>query len=67
MSGSTQKKIDGASDGERSETRTIIPETTKESILNPATEVIGQALSGVVHYVQDPLVRKNLSEILHVL
>ena len=37
-----------------------IPETTKESVLNPSAELIGQALSGVLHYVLDPFVRKNI-------
>ena len=37
-----------------------IPESTKESVLNPAAELIGQALSGALHYVLDPFVRKNI-------
>ena len=37
-----------------------IPEFTKESVLNPAADLIGQALSGVLHYVLDPFVRKNI-------
>ncbi|WP_404467246.1 DUF4393 domain-containing protein [Planococcus rifietoensis] len=37
-----------------------IPESTKEEVLNPPARLIGQAISGIVHAVFDPLVKFNI-------
>ncbi|WP_059170232.1 DUF4393 domain-containing protein [Bacillus sp. FJAT-27445] len=38
----------------------IIPDSTKEEALNPATNLIGQAFRGIAHKVLDPLVKYNI-------
>lgn len=37
-----------------------IPETTKEALLTPSATLIGKAVSGILHFVLDPLVRYNV-------
>ena len=37
-----------------------IPESTKEEALNPPAKLLGQAFSGIVHAVFDPLVKFNI-------
>lgn len=37
-----------------------IPESTKEELLNPPAKLLGQAISGIIHAVFDPLVRFNI-------
>lgn len=38
----------------------LIPESTKEELLNPSAKLVGQALSGVLHFFLDPLVKLNV-------
>lgn len=38
----------------------IIPNSTKEEVLNPASNLIGQAFRGIAHKLLDPLVRYNI-------
>lgn len=37
-----------------------IPESTKEELLNPPAILLGQALSGIIHAVFDPLLKFNI-------
>lgn len=39
---------------------TDLPESTKEEVLNPSSNLIGQAFRGIAHFVLDPLVRYNI-------
>lgn len=38
----------------------LIPESTKEEVLNPSANLIGEACRGVLHLVLDPLVKLNI-------
>lgn len=37
-----------------------IPESTKEELLNPPAKLLGQAMSGIIHAVFDPLIKFNI-------
>lgn len=38
----------------------LIPESTKEELLNPSANLVGQAVRGALHVVLDPFVRLNI-------
>ncbi|WP_413378046.1 DUF4393 domain-containing protein [Alkalihalobacillus sp. 1P02AB] len=38
----------------------VVPDSTKEEIFNPTSNLIGQAFKGIAHKVLDPLVRYNI-------